>query len=162
MLPTPERPRERSGVPFSALLALLALVSAAGCDHPPEIGASVHLNDSTAVDLGPGTAVHEIRIRGGEATDTLVPDTVRARPGDAVRFVAGDRRTHAIAFLQDALSPAARRYLEQSMQLRGPPLVDEGSTWVVVLRDAPPGSYPFQCVAHGARGVIVVRPGGPD
>jgi hypothetical protein len=42
------------------------------------------------------------------------------------------------------------------MQLRGPPLVNEGAAWVVSLADAPVGRYPFLCRTHGARGRIAV------
>ncbi len=142
-------------------LAALAVLSGGACDRT-QPGASVQLNDSTSVDLGSGTTLHDVRIGGAQANDTLVPDTVRATPGDAVRFIAGDRRTHAVAFIRDELSPAAMRFLEESMQMRGPPLVEEGSAWVVVLRDAPAGSYPFQCVAHGTRGVLIVRVPGEE
>jgi hypothetical protein len=40
--------------------------------------------------------------------------------------------------------------------MRGPPLLSEGSAWVVSLSDAPPGEYPFGCTMHGGRGVIRV------
>ena len=142
----------RSGVLLSGLLLL------GGCDA---IGgrASVQL-DSAEVALPSGAEVHEVVLGGAGATDSIAPSTVEANPGDAIRFEVRDRRTHAIAFDTDSLEPAAAAYLEETLQLRGPPLVNEGSAWVVVLADAPPGRYPFVCMSHGVRGTVVV--GGED
>lgn len=148
---TPGRLVRRSGVLLSALFALAACDAIGG-------GSTIRL-DSAEVALPGGADVHEVGIEGAGAADSLAPATLEVRRGDAVRFIAGDHRTHAIAFLADSLEPGARAYLEESMQLRGPPLVNRGSEWVVVLDDAPPGRYPFVCVSHGARGVVTVREG---
>lgn len=144
---------------IAGLPALLALAVVAGCGRPE---ATVQLNDSTTVALGRGAAVHDVRIGGAGGAAELRPDTVRAHPGDAVRFVTADGRTHAIAFIADSLAPAVRAYLDRTMQLRGPPLVNEGSAWIVLLRGAPAGRYPFQCIAIGRRGLLVVEPRGRD
>jgi plastocyanin len=101
--------------------------------------------------------VHEVRIAGAGAVDSFSSGRVEAGPRDVIRFVAGDHRTHALAFLTDSLPAAAREYLESSRQLRGPPLVTEGAAWIVSLDGAPPGRYPFYCRSHGARGVVTVR-----
>lgn len=147
---TPGRLAWRSGVLFSTLLAL------AGCDALGG-GATIRL-DSSEVSL-PGADVHDVDIGGAGAADSLAPAALEVRPGDAVRFVAGDHRAHAIAFLADSLPPAARAWLEESQQLRGPPLVNRGSQWIVVFEGAPPGRYPFTCLSHGARGGVTVREG---
>lgn len=149
---TPGRPTRRSGVLLAALLVV------GGCDAIGG-GATIHL-DSAEVSLPGGAELHEIVIGGAGARDSIAPSAISAEPGDALRFVVDDHRTHALAFDAGSLAPPVRQFLESTMQLRGPPLVNAGSAWVVSLADAPPGRYPFLCRSHGARGVIEVAPGG--
>jgi plastocyanin len=153
-VPTPERSTRRSGV----VVSLLAALSIVGCEAVGG-GATIQL-DTSEVRLEDGTRVHDIVVAGAGDTDTIAPAGVRVQVGDAVRFTADDHRTHAIAFEADRLDPAMREYLERTNQLRGPPLVNRGAAWVVVLEDAPPGRYPFLCRSHDARGTVLV--GTPD
>lgn len=148
--PTPGRPRGRSGVLF-----VLVLVMFPACDRIVP-GATLQL-DSTEVTLGPGVEIHDVRIDGAGAEDSVNPSTVDAATGDVVRFEVGDHRTHALAFRAESLSAEAREFLERTGQLRGPPLVNEGAAWVVSLDGAPAGRYPFICRSHDATGVLVVR-----
>lgn len=154
MLPTPERSTGRSGV-FASFLLMLTLT---GCEAAGG-GATIQL-DTAEVNLAAGSQVHEIVVAGAATTDSIAPAGVRARSGDALRFTTGDHRTHAMAFDADRLAPVIREYLDATNQLRGPPLVNRGSAWVVVLEQAPPGRYPFICRPHNARGTVVV--GAPD
>ena len=149
---TPGRPLWRSGVLLSAVLALT------GCDAISG-GATIQL-DSAEVSLPSGAELHDVAIGGAGAADSLAPASISASPGDAVRFTVGDHRTHAVIFDPGSLPAPAREFLERTGQLRGPPLVNEGTAWVVSLADAPPGRYPFVCLSHGARGVIAVGNGG--
>ena len=145
---TPGRPSWRSGVLLSVLIVLQ------GCDA---LGGNATIQlDSAEVSLPSGAEVHDIAVEGAGAADSIAPAAVEASPGDALRFVVGDHRTHAIAFDADSLSPEALAFLERTVQLRGPPLVNTGTAWVVSLADAPPGRYPFACVSHGARGAVTV------
>jgi plastocyanin len=98
--------------------------------------------------------VHITRARRGE----IEPLRAALRVGDIVRFEAGDGAGHAIAFDGALLTSAVRSFLEQSGQLRSPPLVSRGNAWVVSLAHAPPGEYPYTCVTHNARGSITVNP----
>jgi plastocyanin len=152
-VPTPGRPTGRSGV-FVSLLAALTII---GCEAVGG-GDTIQL-DTAEVQLS-GARVHDLVIAGQADTDSIAPAGVRAQVGDAVRFTSGDHRTHAVAFDAARLDPHIREYLERTNQLRGPPLVNQGASWVVVLEDAPPGRYPFLCRSHDARGVVVV--GRPD
>lgn len=152
--PAPGRPSGRSGALLSALLVapigLLGLLG--GCDA---LGGGARLAlDSTAVSIA--GSVHDVRIDGAGATDSIVPDRIEVEPGDAVRFIVADRRPHALAFTVDALAAPVREYLDRTGQLRGPPLVNEGAAWVVVLDDAPPGRYPFHCRSHDAGGELIL------
>ncbi|HEY8468009.1 MAG TPA: plastocyanin/azurin family copper-binding protein [Longimicrobiales bacterium] len=108
--------------------------------------------------LPPGTRIHDVRIGSAASASEFDPDTIRVRPGDVVRFTASATGTHAIAFDAPALAPAQGDFLSRTHQLRGPPLIAAGATWVVSLADAPPGAYPFVCLTHGTRGVLHVVP----
>lgn len=141
----------RSGVLLSVLLALT------GCDAISG-GATVQL-DSAEVSLPSGAELHDVAIGGAGATDSIAPASISASPGDAVRFTVQDHRTHAVVFSADSLAAPAREFLERTAQLRGPPLVNEGTAWVVSLAEAPAGRYLFVCLSHGARGVIAVGTG---
>lgn len=145
----PGRLSRRSGALFFGLVAALG---AAGCDAVS--GGSTITLDSAEVSID--GSVHDIRITGAGAVDSIAPARVEARPGDAIRFVVDDRRPHAIMFTAERLEAPVREYLESTSQLRGPPLVNEGSSWVVLLEDAVPGRYPFHCRSHDASGEITV------
>lgn len=125
----------------------------AACDGFSAGGETVVL-DSAEVTVD-GT-VHDVRFAGAGATDSITPARLDARPGDVIRFVVADRRPHAVTFTADSLTTPVRDFLERTGQLRGPPLVNEGSAWVVALKDAPPGRYPFYCRSHDAAGLLVV------
>lgn len=146
----PERPRGGSG---ALLLTLLLSPLMGGCDAVAG-GSSIALDSA---DVSIDGRVHDVAIAGAGATDSIAPARLEAAPGDAVRFVVEDRRPHALMFTVDALDPPIREYLEGTGQLRGPPLVNEGSTWVVLLSDAPPGRYPFYCRSHDAHGELIVN-----
>lgn len=137
-----------------ALLSALGLLCA-GCEQVTP-GATIEL-DTAEVQLERGARLHDVRVGGAAATDTLDPTRIRARPGDAVRFIIDDHRTHALAFDAERLAPEGRAFLERTNQLRGPPLVTRGSAWIILLEEAPPGRYPFVCRAHGARGTVTVE-----
>jgi plastocyanin len=108
--------------------------------------------------LPPGTRIHDVRIGSAAPPSEFDPDTIHVRPGDVVRFTVSATDTHAIAFDAAALTPDQGDFLSRTHQLRGPPLIAAGATWVVSLADAPPGAYPFLCMTHGARGVLRVVP----
>lgn len=142
--------------PGAGFLLFTGLVIA-GCEAVGG-GATLEL-DTTDIQLDRGVSLHDVTIRGMAATDSILPASVEARSGDVVRFTTDDHRTHAMAFEADRLDPAVRQYLEETNQLRGPPLVNRGGAWVVILEDAPPGRYPFLCRSHDARGLLVIGPG---
>lgn len=148
----PGRLRRRSGVVIGALLGLIAPLALGGCDAVSR-GSTIAL-DSAEVSIDGG--VHEIRVSGAGAQDSIAPATVEATSGDALRFVIEDRRPHAFAFTTESLAEPVREYLERTGQLRGPPLVNQGAEWVVLLEDAPAGRYPFHCRSHDARGEVTV------
>ncbi len=159
---TPGRVRRgRPGVLLARLLLCLGLVWAA-CDrvHPPGARTEVEL-DSGSVSLAEGARLHEVRISGSEGQERIEPAAIQAQPGDAIRFIAGDALTHAIAFDTVAMDAQGRRFLAATSQVSSPPLIRQGASWVVSLDSAPPGDYPFRCLAHGGSGRAIVGAPGP-
>lgn len=134
------------------------MMALSACDGGSLPGAAptIDVNGET-VQLERGASIADIEL---QATNGMViePDSVQAHPGDALRFIAEDASTHAIVFDAARLDSLPEAFLASTDQLRGPPLVDPGSTWVVSLVGAPAGTYPFVCLTHGAQGAVVVTP----
>src|SRR5690606_3974037 len=107
------------------------------------------------IRLETGTALVEVAVQRSAGGD-FEPSQVSASTGDVVRFTANDNGGHAIVFDGAALSADARAWLEQTGQLRSPPLIASGSAWVITLEGAPPGEYPFRCVTHTTDGRLTV------
>ena len=112
--------------------------------------------DEGEVQLPEGARRHDVRFEGVGAQSEVEPATVAANPGDAVAFTAADGITHSVTFLADRMDSTQVAFLEQGGQLRGPPLLSEGSSWVVSLSGAPAGDYLFACTLHGGQGVVRV------
>jgi plastocyanin len=107
------------------------------------------------IRLEPGSMLVEVRVRRS-GTGDFDPPRVQAAPGDYIRFEAADGGGHAIVFAGDLLSAAGREFMERTDQLRSPPLIREGASWILTLADAPPGTYPFHCTTHNARGELII------
>jgi plastocyanin len=145
----------RPGLLFGLLIALGGLACARDGDPPRNV---VELEEGQ-VQLPDGSSRHDVLLEGVGAQGEVTPASVQARPGDAIAFSVGDAITHSIAFRADRLDSAQVAFLETSGQMRGPPLLTEGSSWVVTLVGAPAGDYAFACTLHGGTGVIRVRHG---
>ncbi|MGH7447731.1 MAG: cupredoxin domain-containing protein, partial [Longimicrobiales bacterium] len=107
------------------------------------------------IRLEPGVSLVDVKVRRSVEGD-FDPARIEANTGDIVRFVAEDNGGHAIVFEGAALAASAREYLERSGQLRSPPFVAIGSTWVITLDGAPPGEYPFRCSTHNLAGHLTL------
>lgn len=156
----PGRPLSgRTGAFFCLPLVLACGLAACGGDRPSASAMNHRLPlGKDTIDLGRDVSVVEIRLGGAGATGRIWPDTVRARVGDVVRFLAIDARGHAVAFEDSALSADGRAFLQRTRQLRGPPLISTGASWVVSLKDAPAGRYPFHSLTRDAAGLLLVEP----
>lgn len=143
----------------TALFGTILLLGPLACDDVvPDRPAELELDDGRTVELPAGAQIHAVRVgQGPSGAEQFIPDTVRARPGDVVRFIAGDGASHAVVFQENLLSPDARSYLESTGRLRGPPLVARETSWIVGLEEAPGGVYPFLCTVHAADGVMIVE-----
>lgn len=154
--PAPGRLRRRGRSGVGLFFCVVLAVASGACERGDTGPRSIDI-DGGAVELPRGAEVHTVRLRAAMGRGFIEPDTVRARPGDAVRFVAGDDRGHAVAFESDRLDPGAERFLFRTGQLRGAPLVRAETAWIVDLTDAPPGRYPFRCLNTGSTGVLFVE-----
>jgi plastocyanin len=145
--------RERPGAIF--ILLALALLGC-GREEGPEKRAVLELAEDT-IRLERGVTLNDVLVRSGTAQSTAFePDTIRINAGDVVRFITADRHPHAIAFEATQLAPALEEFLRRTSQLRGPPLITEGASWIVSFADAPAGTYPFIDLSQNARGAIIV------
>jgi plastocyanin len=149
----PSRTQVRVGA-----VAFLACILGAGCDRVApgrEEGPRVLELAHDTIRLEAGVRLVEVKVRR-QAEGDFDPVAAEVRQGDLVRFIAEDRAGHAIVFSGERLGLTARDFLDQSGQLRGPPLISSGSAWVITLDGAPPGEYPFHCTTHDVAGMLTV------
>jgi hypothetical protein len=100
-----------------------------------------------------------VQLSGGRDLEHIVPPHLDIATGEWVQFVTLDRRVHVVSFVSDSLSPEALEYLADTGQLEGPPLLQQGSRFLVDFRKAPAGRYVFSSVSHGdpVFGSVTVR-----
>ena len=111
------------------------------------------------IDLPNGVDLHDVQVQTNAQNKDFTPTQVAAIPGDYLRFQIADSRTHAIVF--EVTGPEQRTFLEQSGQLRSPPLVTNGASWVIALKGAPLGTYGFRCLIHHDAGQLTVAANRP-
>lgn len=149
----------RTGAPARRLVRAGALVlsamSAACADAPGDEGPRVLELSHDTIQLESGVALVDVAVRRAENGD-FEPAMIEAGVGDVVRFTAGDRGGHAISFEGSSLGADARAWLEQTGQLRSPPLITSDAAWVITLDGAPAGEYPFRCTTHNTAGRLTV------
>jgi plastocyanin len=112
--------------------------------------------DKDTIQLEASVNLIDVRIRTGQASH-FAPDTIRAHAKDVLRFTSADALTHAVLFDAAGMTAGMREFLERTSQLRGPPLLSAGSSWVLNLDGAPVGVYPFTCLGHNAHGALIVE-----
>jgi plastocyanin len=136
--------------------AFVLLVCLSSCERTPfKRAESLDVGGDT-IQLAPGVEVHDVQVRNSTDSD-FAPASVDARSGDVVRFTTTDSRTHLIEFDEASLPGNALSLFQSKTQLRSPPLLVQGATWVVSLENAPAGTYTFLCSTHNARGTLTVH-----
>jgi plastocyanin len=155
--PAPARPLLRLAGAFTCVvvLGLTAGCDRSGSSRADEKGPRVLELSGDTLKVPDSVRVATVRIDRTKLAE-LEPAQSTVRTGDLLRFIAQDAGAHAIAFDGDDMSDEARVFMERTGQLRSPPFMAEGSTWVVSFKDAPTGSYPYRCPTHGIQGVITV------
>jgi len=139
---------------------LVFLVAVAACGPDPELRPDQRLQDEFG--LSPRDEVHRISITGG-GQETAEPREVTLPEGAYVEFVTTDSWVHEVHFELDSLDGPARDFLQRTDQLDSPPMVNVDSRFLVSMRDAPAGRYPFRIEGNGAPttgAVVVAREGG--
>lgn len=147
-----------SAVPFRR--GLLAWTFAAIVACGPEVEQSRLDPELAAMSgLDGDEVVRTIALGGRRAEETVQPLELVIAPGEIVEFVTVDRRIHTLVFPVDSLEPGLWRFLETTGQDASPPLVGQGSRFVVTFKNAPAGRYPFVSRGYGeeAGGIIIVR-----
>ena len=142
---------------LSSCAGAFVLLLLSGCERGPIIGEQKDRTleiEGDTIDVPSGTDLHDIVVRTSQQSRDFEPSQIQARPGDYLRFTVDDSRTHAIVFEPSAAE--ARTFLETGGQLRSPPLVTKGTSWVIALKGAPPGQYPFRCVIHNDTGQLTI------
>ncbi len=116
-----------------------------------------------AVDgLEPVDRVHSFSLSFGSSGDVVEPDSLTIEIGDWVDFRTDDGSPRLVTFFPDSTSSSGRDFLDGQGLRVSPPLVAEGSHWVISFQGAPAGRYPFSVegARATARGVVTVAPGG--
>jgi len=131
------------------------LVAFAACGPDPELRPDQRLQDE--LGLSPRDEVHRISITGGEQ-EMAEPREVTLPEGAYVEFVTTDSWVHEVSFELDSLDGPARDFLERTDQRDSPPMVNADSRFLVSMRGAPAGRYPFLVEGNGApaRGAVIV------
>jgi plastocyanin len=145
----------------AGLLAFPLLVFLAPGCGPSDGGIpDPEVQEATALGFPAGARLHRVTLRGQGAVESAVPSLIQAHPGDGVEFRTEDHRVHTVTFPPDSLAPEVHSFLESTGQLGSPPLVMQGTRFILRLQDAPPGRYPFLSEGHGgtAWGVVEVVP----
>jgi len=146
-----------AGFLFFLLLLLFSLpVGCSSGDEPPP---DPELDAARALGLGRGARLHRVVLGGRGAEEHLLPERIRARPGDAVEFVTVDHRIHRIVFPEDSLDAEGLKFLTESGAASSPPMTEKGNRFLLRLEGAPRLRYVFFSYSHGgvARGVIDLR-----
>ena len=145
---------------FSGRPLLVLLVGLAACGPDPEFRPDQRLQDE--LGLSSRDEVHRISISGGER-ETAEPREVTVPQDAYVEFVTMDSWVHEVRFELDSLDGPARDFLERTDQRDSPPMVNADSRFVVSMRGAPAGRYPFRVEGNGAPvigAVVVASEGG--
>jgi len=128
-----------------------------GCENSKRNGTS---NDRTlelagdTIDLPRGVKLHDVQVKSTQNSD-FSPASVTARRTDYVRFTVRDTRTHGLVL--NGPSEQANAALQATAQRRSPPLVSEGQSWVISLKNLPPGSYQLSCISHSGTATLVIQ-----
>ena len=140
--------------------AFVCALLAAACENAPLVDQkdrTLELAGDT-IELPAGVDLHDIAVGTAQQHRDFEPRQLTAKPGDYLRFTTRDSRSHALVF--EVTQPTQRAFLENSGQLRSPPLVAKGTAWIIALEGAPLGAYPFRCLVHNDAGQLTVTQAG--
>lgn len=129
----------------------------AACENSPlKREQSLDIGSDT-IKLESGVDIQDIAVKHASGSKDFEPAALEAEAGDVLRFRTADATTHVVSFDDAALPSAARDLFASKNQLRSPPLLASGVTWLVTLAGVPAGVYTFRCETHGAVGRVTVK-----
>ena len=148
------RCRARAGE-LARLTAVLLLATAAACrgEEAPEAPAETSELFDRITRPGDGAAVHLVRLVQRADAYAFDPTTLTVARGDVVRFVMSGSQPESVVFDAAAASPEAAGFIRANQLDRGVLLTEPGQAYDVSFREAPPGTYPFESLPHGPRGM---------
>lgn len=140
-------------------LACVALTLLLACERPdPALIPDAYLQAELGLTVD--DRVHSIRLETGVAERTD-PDSIAVLVGDLVQFVSEDWLIHHIRFDLDEVDEAARAFLVRTEQTESPPMLEQGTRFVLTFAEAPPGRYPYRLEGNREPGsglIVVVDP----
>ena len=86
--------------------------------------------------------IHTVELRTGVGERSEPGDLV-IRPGDLVEFVSSDWFVHEVHFAADSMEAEMFAFLEATDQSDSPPLLQQGSRFVLTFNGAPLGRYVY-------------------
>jgi len=124
---------------------------------PPRNPPDALLRDSLA--LGDEDQVFRVVLTTESGRNWVDPATLVVPPGAWLEFVTGDGWPRTVSFELDSVPPSVAELLRSTGQDASPPLLGTGARFVVALRGAPVGRYPFRVEgsAEPVRGVVVIE-----
>lgn len=135
---------------------MAVLAACGGTGDPDQSEPAFIVVGGDTLQLSAGARVTEVTVRAGREPE-FEPARVAARPGDVVRIESLDGGPHALAFDLATMDAASRSFLETSAQLRGPPLLSPGATWILRFDEASASGYVIRCLTHGAELAVSVE-----
>ena len=150
------RPAPAPGAGLVSFLLLFLFFAA--CEPGGRLPPDPEVEAARALGLEGGARLIRVVLGGRGAQEHILPQRILARPGDAVEFITVDHRIHRVEFPRDSLNVRAFEFLASNGSEASPPLPARGSRFILRLKGAPPGRYPFFSHGHGGRahGVIEV------
>lgn len=167
----------RNTMRFTGRILLLSAVAMVGCGGEND-GAATTV-DPAATTTRPSRSsdqagppayapisgkVREVKMTGDGLGYRFEPKSIRAKPGDGIKFVMHSFGPHNVVFDSAAIPADQRAQLYANMPNSeagtSPLLFDEAEAWELSLGNLKPGRYPFFCSPHlGAKmaGEIIIE-----
>ncbi|MGY8777704.1 MAG: hypothetical protein ACKVIN_06235 [Longimicrobiales bacterium] len=160
--PFPLLRRARCPLPWRAsVVAAIVFFPITGCE-PVDPALIPDAQLQAELGLTEDDRIHTVQISTGvgERSD---PDAVTVSAGEFVQLVSTDWFVHEVRFDLDAMALDTRAFLERTGQTVSPPLLQEGSRFVLSFANAPAGRYPYLLEGNRESGlgeIVVASPEG--
>ena len=101
---------------------------------------------------------HEVKMVGDEKGYRFEPADIKLKAGDGIKFVMVTGGPHNIAFDPATIPADVKPQLSANMpnqqgELSSPLLMNPNESYTISFANVKPGTYPFHCTPHLARGM---------